>query len=126
MSLIIEIQQFNREWVEEAHPLFLDHYKEIDTYQDIPLDPDYEKYIMLEEAGKLLTLTARYNGELIGYVIYMIDNALHYEDSLQAHQYTLFVKKDKRKSLLGCGFILLKQSEKILKDMGVQIVYQHL
>ena len=125
MALIIEIQEPNREWIREACSLFAEHYKEIASYQDIPLDPDYEKYIAMAEAGKVLILTAKYNGDLVGYVVYLIDTAPHYKGSLQAVQDILFVKKGLRKSLLGCGLMLLRQSEKILQRMGVQVVYQH-
>lgn len=125
MALIIEVQEPVKEWIEEAYALFTEHYKEIAAYQDIPLDPDYEKYLILGEAGKLLILTAKYNGDLVGYIVYVVDYAPHYKGSLQAVQDILFVKKGLRKSLLGCGLMLLRQSEKILKRMGVQVVYQH-
>lgn len=125
MSLTIEVQEPNEEWIKEGYSLFEEHYKEIAAYQDIPLDPDYNKYLLLADAGKLLILTAKLNGELVGYVIYVIDHATHYKGSLQAMQDVLFVKKDKRKSVLGCGYFLLKKSEQVLKEMGVQVVYQH-
>lgn len=125
MTLIIEVQEATKEWAEEAHSLFLEHNEEMGDYVDIPLDIDYERYLSLGEAGKLLILTARFNEELVGYIVYVITSSPQYKSSMHAYQDTLFVKKDKRKSLLGCGFILLKHSEKILKEMGVQVVHQH-
>lgn len=125
MSLVIEVLDFKEEWLDTAIPLFEEHYKEIAAYQDIPLDPAYGNYTLLADAGKLLVLTATLNGELVGYVVYVIDYATHYQGSLQAVQDILFVKKDKRKSVLGCGYLLLKKSETVLKEMGVQVVYQH-
>lgn len=125
MSLVIEVQPPVREWIEEVAPLFEEHYKEIAHYQDIPLDPDYEKYISFGELGNLLILTAKYNEELVGYIIYTIGYAPHYKGSLQASQDILFVKKGLRKSLLGCGLLLLRKSEEVLKEMGVQVIHQH-
>ena len=125
MSLTIQVQEPTEEWIKEAGGLFVEHYEEISSYKDIPLNPDYEKYAAHAAAGKLLVLSARYDGELVGYVIYIIDTALHYQSSLQAHQDILFVKKGMRKSVMGCGLMLLRQSEKVLKEMGVQVIYQH-
>ena len=125
MALVIEVQEPDKEWIKEAHSLFVEHYNEIAAYKDIPLEPDFEKYATIADDGKLVVLTARNNGELVGYVIYLVGTALHYKNSLHAIQDILFVKKGLRKSLMGCGYLLLKHSETVLKEMGVQVVCQH-
>ena len=60
--------------------LLPEHYRELALYQaDIALDPDFDKYRALGDAGAIAFYTARLNGELIGYAIYaVIERQLHY------------------------------------------------
>ena len=52
---------------EEMMPLLTAHYKEIAQYLDIPLNPNFEKYALMELAGTLRIYTARAeNGLLVG------------------------------------------------------------
>lgn len=65
----------------EITPLFAAHWREIALNQDdIPLDPDFDRYLQCELAGLLHVLTARdaKTARLVGYVFAFIGPHLHY------------------------------------------------
>lgn len=111
------------ELLDEAKPLYEAHYEEIAFYKDIPLIVNEAAYMQAEEAGALRCFTARYNGELVGYVVYTVKHNPRYSTSLQALQDILFVDKSKRGALIGKR--LIEFSHERLKGEGVQLVIQH-
>lgn len=111
------------EVVDEIKPLLIAHYEEIAHYLDIPLKPDYQRYIQAETAGLLRIFTARVDGELVGYAIYLLMHHLHYSDSLQAHQDILYLAPDHRRG--GTGMRLIRHADCALAEEGVQVVVQH-
>ncbi len=111
------------ELLDEARPLFEAHYREISHYQDIPLDINEAAYMQLEESGLLRCFTARYNGELVGYCVFVVRPNLRYSSSIQALQDILFVDKTRRGSLIGKR--LLEYCHERLRAENVQVTYQH-
>lgn len=107
--------------VNEIKPLIEEHYLEIAKYQDIPLDPDWDLYKKLEEAGMLKIFTCRLDGELIGYAVYFVKGHIHYKSCLMAQQDILFIRKKYR----GKGMIFIMWCDEQLKNMGIQLVMQH-
>jgi len=90
MSLVIAHEPFSR-WRHEAPVLFEAHWREVGLYQDeVPLDPDYDKFIQLEHAGVLEAFTVRVrmedgsHGKLAGYAGYLVIPHLHYRTTLVA------------------------------------------
>lgn len=107
---------------DEMLPIFISHYKEIAHYKDIPLSPDIEQYYRMEKNGITHIFTAREERNLIGYGIFNIRYNLHYKDSLQAWQDILYISKEKR----GFGKDFIKWCDLQLKNMGVQVINQHI
>lgn len=107
---------------DEIQPLLELHYKEIAHYPDIKLNPDYLRYQKLEDSGMFKVFTARSDGKLIGYNAFFLNHNLHYMDSYQAIQDILFVDPTRR----GFGRNFIKWCDLQLKEMGVQLVLQHL
>jgi GNAT superfamily N-acetyltransferase len=100
------------------------HYKEIAKHQDkIKLNPDYDKYSSLEQAGILHTVTARKDGVLIGYVVSLVDTHLHYKDLYYAMNDVLFIHPDYRGT--GVAYRMLKYSEEKLKEIGADLIMFH-
>jgi len=111
-----------RELMSEMIPLFDIHYKQIAHYQDIPLNPDYDRYLMMQDAGMLRVFTARSEDDsLVGYSVFFINHNIHYKDSLQAVQDILFIHPNHR----GAGGRLIKWCDEALAEEGVQAVYHH-
>ena len=115
-------EPFGEFW-DDAEHLLHEHYLEIAQYLDIPLAPNYEGYRQLELDGKLKVYTVRYEGKLIGYGVFMIAFSLKYPSSLQAIQDVLYLAPEYRGE--SNGYTLIEYCDNALKELGVQVVYQH-
>ena len=103
----------------DAGPLLQAHYEEIAQARDIiKLDPDLNHYRAQERAKKLEVHTARFDGELVGYSVWLIGPHLHYKESLTAKSDVLFVDKRFRAGMLGVKFIKYTTEQIALR--GVQ------
>jgi len=106
---------------EDARPLLEKHWEEIALNKDtIKLNPDWDAYAELEDAGVLKIFTARLDGQLIGYFVVFVKEHLHYKDHLFAYNDILFLTKEYRKGFTGAK--LMKFAEKCLKEDGVSVV----
>ena len=118
---------FSRESVAEVlseiKPLLAQHYREIAHFQDIPLVPDYDRYRLLEEGGRLRIFTARVERQLAGYAIYGVEHSLHYSTSIQAMQDILYLDPAYRRGRI--GWRLIEFADERLRAEGVQVVLQH-
>lgn len=108
---------------DEAVPLLQAHWREIATFQDIPLDVDVARYTMLEAAGALRIFTVRVDGRLVGYACFIVGANMHYRGSLQAVQDVLYVERTARGAMHGLR--LLRHCDEALRAEGVQVVVQH-
>lgn len=105
----------------DAQDLLQQHWEEIALNKDfIKLNPDWEAYYNLEEAGSLKIFTAREGSKLIGYFVVLCRKHLHYIDHVFAFNDILYVQKDYRKGLVGAK--LMKFAERCLKDDGVSVM----
>ena len=95
------------------------HYEELALEQDkVPLSPQYEIYEAREKAGELLYVTARENGELIGYFIGFVAPGLHYKTCLTCTMDIFYIHPEHRGS--NFGFKLFNFVEKKLLARGVK------
>lgn len=117
-----------RELKAEIMPLLDEHWREIATYADIPLDPDFDSYNKADDLGILRCFTARSSADgdltapLVGYCVFMVGN-LHYKSSKIATQDVLFLLPAHRRG--STGVRLISYCEMQLKDEGIQVIYQH-
>jgi L-amino acid N-acyltransferase YncA len=109
----------------EAIPLLIAHYEEIAWNKDkIQLDPDLERYKMLERQGKLKIYTLRNDeGRLVGYAAWLVLAHLHYKSTLCAANDVIYVAPAARGI---AGTRLLKFSEAELRKLGVQVLGLHI
>lgn len=121
---VFAAEPFTLDLGQELLPLFVDHYHEIATHQDIELKPRWDKYELLQAKKMLRVHVARLSGVPIGYAVWVIDAHLHYADSLQAHNDILFIDKPRRKGRLGMRLIQFSLEQ--LKAEGVQSVKLHI
>lgn len=106
---------------EEMRPMLAAHYEEIIDQPGINLDPDTDRYELLESNGGLLCFTAREGAELIGYALFFIAHSLQSKRSLQALQDCIYIQPRKR----GFGKLFIARCDHFLREIGVQIVYHH-
>ena len=112
------------EKIEECWELLQSHRDELATNKELMvLKPDMEKYIALENAGKLMTL-ALYDGDkIVGYSVNIFTKALHYADLMTAQNDLLFLRKDLRKGRW--GILLIQETEGRCKDRGAKFMLWH-
>lgn len=122
LDVTFQEEPLTMEWCEESLELVVNHYKEISHYPDIPLKIDFETYISSYDAGLCKLYTSRLeNRDLVGYACFFIRKNIHYMDSIQAVQDVIYVDPNHR----GMGGRFIKYCDGRLKDLGVQVVYQH-
>lgn len=113
------------ELIAELKPLLSAHYEEIAWRKDvIKLDPDFDKYRKLELLGSLCIYTAREDGALIGYAIFILSLNLHYRIK-QASNDIFYVEPTKRGALVGKR-LLREYSESELAAQGVKVINLHI
>jgi GNAT superfamily N-acetyltransferase len=114
-------QEFLDTVEKDIKPLIEDHWEEIALNKSaIKLNPDWDAYHNLEDAGILKIFTARFGGKLIGYFVVLIRNHIHYKDHVFAANDVLFLKQEYRKGLTGAK--LMRFAEKCLKEDGVSVL----
>ena len=108
--------------VEELKKLYPEHYEELSVTKSIPLEPNYEVYKYIEDAGILKVVTCRNDEDLIGYILFIVTPHLHYKSCITAVEDIYFVRKDYRKGRTGIK--LFQFAEKYLKEQGVhRVIY---
>ncbi|MES2531935.1 MAG: GNAT family N-acetyltransferase [Pseudomonadota bacterium] len=115
-------------WSEVA-PLLESHWHEVAHYDDLPLDPDRDRYATIDANGGLRVFTARLavpapdRGRLIGYLALFVVPSLHYRSSIFALQDVLYVDPLHRGSRAGIG--LIRHAHNKLRAEGVTVIFQH-
>ena len=110
----------------ELPEIFYKHWQEVAlNKQQIALRPNYEEYRRLEQLGILHIMAARDGTKLAGYVFHMVHPHLHYVDSLTAFTDLLYLRKECTRGMTAASRYrnLIRASEKMLRDLGVQRVY---
>ncbi len=105
---------------DEIRALVGEHWREVTSYpEERPLDVDWERFHTLDDAGMLMTLTARTQaGELVGYVVHLIYRSLHYRYVLMASDDAHFLKREYRKGNAGMRMIRAAEAELIRRGVG--------
>jgi GNAT superfamily N-acetyltransferase len=105
----------------DARDIFPAHFQELALHQeDVTLDIDDSMYHLFEDRGRLLILTARDNGELVGYyVAVLLENHPHNKSfGIVSACDMFYMKKENRKG--GAGAKLLIAAAAALKARGVK------
>jgi len=108
--------------LEEVWPLLELHEKELNIFGR-ELDPDPMLYLKAGNTGAFKAYVMRdEDNTIVGYAAYWISRHPHYEIKT-ATQDVLFLEKKYRKGRNGIK--LIRESEKLLKEFGVEIVTQY-
>jgi L-amino acid N-acyltransferase YncA len=117
---------FQRERVQdtinEAHPLLQRHWDEIAWTKELSgVDIDRAFYRRLEDAGGIICVTARHDGELIGYAVYFVRQHPHYQGVRWAVSDIYWIAPEHRGRLLGLRLFQVVEDE--LRKAGVQVMH---
>ena len=85
--------------------------------------PDYVAYGRLAVNNMLKCITCRAEGNLIGYVLFIVQPHLHYMSCKTAFEDIYFVKKEFRQGRTGIR--LFQYAEDVLKQDGVNRIIMH-
>ena len=106
---------------QECLPLFRRHYKEVANFQDqVPFDPDFERYFAYDLADILNVLTVRDGKTLVGYAFVMVHPHPHYVSTLWAICDLFWLDPAYRFGWTGVH--MLKEVERHARERGVKIL----
>ena len=106
--------------------LFEAHWRAIASDKGvIKLEPAWDQYLAMEQAGQLHVMTVRDGSALVGYFFAKVCPHLHYASSLTAWSDIFFILPQFMKGLAGGVRLrrLIREVEKMLGALGVQKVY---
>lgn len=92
------------------------HWKEVGSFKEHKIDVDYDLFVMMQNAGRLLCCSAREDGKLVGYVVDFIQYHVHYKNVKIANNDAYYIVPEYRAK---CGRGLIKFIEKLEKKMEV-------
>ncbi|QDP54904.1 MAG: hypothetical protein Unbinned3065contig1002_6 [Prokaryotic dsDNA virus sp.] len=102
----------------EVAPLLCEHWEQIALDKDtVKLSPDWDVYKFMQDHDKLHITTVRQEGELVGYVVYLISRSLHYVDEVFAEGDLFWLSPQHRKG--SAGLKMFKHAEAALRGKGV-------
>jgi GNAT superfamily N-acetyltransferase len=103
----------------EAAPLMKMHWEEIAKNKALlHLNPDEEFYAGFRK--NVLIVTARLNGELVGYFVWFIIKHPHYKHVLTAEEDIHFLHPDHRKGMT--GYMLMRAARDFAITVGAQLL----
>lgn len=123
MSKIVLQEESVYKVAEEVTPLLREHWQEVTPDHNRELNVDWLYYFKAESLGHFVGYSARYNGELIGYLAYFIHPHPHYKQEIVGKEDVFFILPKYRTGSLGIR--LMKFAEQELKLRGVTLLLQH-
>jgi len=115
-------QEFLSQVKDDIVPLLMLDWQEIEHRKSIrKLDPDWDAYYGLEDAGILRIFTARDGEKLIGYFVSTMTPSLHCKGVIQALADVIFLLPEYRRGMTALK--LFKFAEKCLRDDGVHVLH---
>lgn len=122
-NLVYSYEIFDLSFIEDLMTLIDGHYEEVSILHDYPLEVRWDLYLQAMEQGRLHTYTVRFDGDLVGYALYLVDYHPHYASLKLAVPDVIYLRPDHRKGMAGKRLIQL--SEAGLKAAGVDVVQGH-
>lgn len=107
----------------EAEALLRSHWDEVcHDKAFLTLNPNYEVYRKLEDAGATALATVRVDDRLVGYLLFILDHHLHYKHIKTAIEDLHYLHPDYRSGSGWAGFRLLKFGVDMVKARGATFI----
>ena len=109
----------------EIAGLWQRHYDEMgEDKPDVPFAPDWQRYVALQEMGKLVLIGARDDdGAMVGYLMAILDTHLHFSTTLFALVDVYYIVPERRGARTALR--LLKFADDIFYRLGAKVVMSH-
>ena len=104
---------------EEIKPLIAAHWSEMPFDVSLPLEPDYALYRQLDVLARLHILTARADGELVGYFIAFLGRHPHYD--IRVGSMDIYYLAPKYRRGLN-GLRLFEEYERTIRTRGARFL----
>lgn len=111
------------QFLPEMQELFPMHYDELCVTKEFPLEPNWTAYNFFAEHNMLRVITVRADGELVGYMVFVVQPHLHYKSCLTASEDIYYLRPDMRQGRIGLK--MFKYAEEALRRIGVQRIVIH-
>lgn len=104
----------------DVEPLLSRYYDETIVDIGLQFDADFAVYIDANQRGRMICVSAREDGKVIGISCFFLTPYLYSRGYMMAIQDLLYIVPEHRKGWVGIR--LIKESEKVLKSRGVGII----
>ena len=122
MIELIEIRL--SDWLEEAQPLFIEHWQEVAEVTGVPKPSlDRDNLVQMEDDGMIFSVGAFSGEELIGYSVNSIGKTFNFDTLTIMNNEGIFIKKQYRGSMTGIR--LIQESERLAKERGASRAKWH-
>ena len=111
-------EQAGAQNIKDITPLLESYRREVGYFTNLKLDPGFERYEQLEKLGALRAYTARLDGKLIGFCLFLFYPYLHFKNDIFALHDILYIMPKHR----GFGYEFLKWCNERLKEDGASII----
>ena len=111
-------------FLEQAKDVLYMHWEELALNKDkVYLNPDMNKYVLLQQAGTLFNIVVYKDDVVVGYSIIFLSAHIHYQDHKYANVDIVYVHPEYRHSTIGAR--LLIATEELAKDNGASVILHH-
>lgn len=109
------------EWASEATDLIYAHWQELGLDLDLEIAPDFGKMKQLEDMGMFKVITVRDDGRLVGYLLAIVNNHLHYKNSPKMLIVDAYYVSPEFRN--GAGVKLVRFTEDLAHRLGAIKIY---
>lgn len=124
LNITIAEERVTEHLLDDLRVLFAEHWRELALYQDeILLEPEYESYKKMDEAGLLAPFIVRHSTEnwILGYAVYFVRRHIHYRNHIWAVSDLFWIHPDHRNA--GIGNALFAFAEQSLRERGCAVIH---
>ncbi len=104
---------------QQIKPMLKANHEETGVY-DLPFNPDWARYLALDDRGDLRCFSARLEGEIVAFAIFFIDTEIQQMELKAATQSVNYVLKEHR----GIGLGFMRFCDDILIKQGVNSIWR--
>lgn len=108
-------------WEAESEKLVYEHWQELGLDLDLEIAPNFEAMKQLESMGMFKAITVREDGRMVGYLLAVVNNHLHYRTSPKMLIVDAYYISPECRS--GTGVKLVRFTEKLAKEIGAIKIY---
>jgi hypothetical protein len=108
-------------WAVESKNLVYAHWQELGLDLDLEIAPDFEKMKILEGMGMFKVITVREDGRMVGYLLAVVNNHLHYRNSPKMLIVDAYYVSPECRS--GTGVKLVRFTESLAKELEAIKIY---